>query len=87
MSTPTVLTRNDFSVLPWTDSKDVSEAPIEKLYQFPTDFDIDKVTNNYAVASDVSKQRVYVFNILKTTAPAPSKVATLKHSQWSSIIA
>ena len=69
MSTPTVLTRNDFSVLPWTDSKDGSEPPIEKLYQFPTDFDIDKVTNNYAVASDVSKQRVYVFNILKTDRP------------------
>lgn len=69
MSTPTVLTRNDFSVLPWTDSKDGSEPPIEKLYQFPTDFDIDKITNNYAVASDVSKQRVYVFNILKTDRP------------------
>ena len=69
MSTPTVLTRNDFSVLPWTDSKDGSEPPIEKLYQFPTDFDIDKITNNYAVASDISKQRVYIFNILKTNRP------------------
>lgn len=69
MSTPTVLTRNDFSVLPWTESQDGSEPPIEKLYQFPTDFDIDKITNNYAVASDISKQRVYVFNILKTDRP------------------
>lgn len=79
MDVPTILTRDDFTELNnWVDytnmypagytpfNKSEGYSPIISLYSFPTDFDIDKVTNNFAVASDISKQRVYVYNVAHT---------------------
>ncbi len=52
---PTILTRDDYNHL------------IDKPYKFPWDIDVDKITKKYAVASDIAKQKVYIYDITYTS--------------------